>query len=509
MPYLPTQSPNDDVDVPRLALPLRRHALPLLSAALLAGVLTYAATARQARQYETMSSVVSVSGNAEGALEEGLIAAPPLPPGTLQQALRDGEVVGDIARRVLASDLPPAQARALAQDVERQRRGNTFSLVRVTTPEGTRSDLYEVWGRAGDAASAQVLVNASVDALLAWDQERARERVALARASLQKQLAELNRNEPPPSASDLRWDTYQSTQARLYQALNRVSLLENAAVSTLQVVARAPEPSAPVATSPLSRAGLAALLTLFGASAVILLLEAWRRRVYDAHSLRDLGLPLLGQLPRLAAGRGGPGALQDGPLQDSLGFLRVNVLSQLPADGPRRLVFASPQDGAGSGSVVTALAASLAAAGQRVLIVDTQLHSGTGTILAGGMQRLAEGVDRLVLPGTDPLQARTLVGNPSPAYDLTLIAAPPLLRRSDALLWASDAAGIVLVLDPGTSRAGEVERVLQSAELARVRVLGVVLNELRLEDEAQQAAGSPQPLPDRNLLAGEADRTLT
>ncbi|GBF06227.1 ExoP-related protein [Deinococcus aerius] len=509
MPYRPpTQLQNDDVDVPRLALPLRRHALPLLSAALLAGALTYAVTARQARQYETMSSVVSVGGNADGALGEGLVAAPPLPPGTLQQALRDGEVVDDIARRVLASDLPPNRARALAQAVEGQRRSNTFSLVRVTTPEGTRSDLYEVWGQAGDPASARVLVNASVDALLAWDQERARERVVLARASLQKQLAELNRNEPPPTASDLRWDTYQSTQARLYQALTRVSLLENAAVGTLQVVARAPEPAAPVATSPLGRAGLAALLTLFGASAVILLLEAWRRRVYDAHSLRDLGLPLLGQLPR-PAGRGGPGALQDGALQDSLGFLRVNVLSQLSAEGPRRLVFASPQDGAGSGSVVTALATSLAAAGQRVLVVDTQPHPGAGAALEGGVQPLADHVDRLSLPGTDPLQARTLVGSRAPAYDLTLIAAPPLLRRSDALLWAQGAAGIVLVLGPGANRVNEVEQVLQSAELAKVRVLGVVLNELQLEDEAQQAAGSPRPLPDRNLRAGEADRTLT
>lgn len=523
MPYrTPVQPQNDDVDVPRLALPLRRHALPLLSAALLAGGITYAVTARQARQYETMSSVVTVSGETDGVLDEGLIAPPPLPPGTLQQALRDGEVVDDITRRVLTSDLPPARARDLARAVEGQRRNNTFSLVSVTTPEGTRSDLYEVWGRAGDPASARVLVNASVDALLRWDQARARERVALARASLQKQLAELNRNQPPVTASDLRWETFQSNQARLLEAYQRVSLLEQGAVGSLEVVARAPEPYAPVAASPLGRAALAALLALFGASAVILLLEAWRRRVYDAHSLRDLGVPLLGQLPSLGTngtGRGLPDALHAGPLGDSLGFLRVNVLSQLTAGEPRRLVFSSPQDDVGTGSVVTALATSLAAAGQRVLIVDTQASalwpdelqavSPGPTVLAGGAQRVADRIDLLPLHEADPAQARALVEGQAAGYDVTLIATPPLLRRSDALLWAGQAAGIVLVLDPGTSSVNEVERVLQSAELAKVRVLGVVLNELRLEGESRQVAGSPRPAADRSLRTGETDRTLT
>lgn len=526
MPYrTPVQPQNDDVDVPRLALPLRRHALPLLSAALLAGGITYAVTARQTQQYETMSSVVTVIGERDGALNEGLIAPPPLPPGTLQQALRDGEVVDDITRRVLASDLPQTRARDLARAVEGQRRNNTFSLVRITSPEGTRSDLYEVWGRAKDPAAARVLVNASVDALIEWDQKRSRERVALARTSLQNQLAELNRNQPPVTASDLRWETFQSTQAQLLRAFTRISLLEQGAVGTLEVVARAPEPNAPMATSPLGRAALAALLALFGASAAILLLEAWRRRVYDGHSLRDLGLPLLGQLPSLrmnGTGRGLLDALHAGPLGDSLGFLRVNVLSQLTAGEPRQLVFSSPQDGAGTGSVVTALATSLAGAGQRVLIVDAQaaqsgalwpdrlrtLPEGNMT-LPGTVQRVTDGIDLLPLHETDPTQHRALVEGQTAGYDVTLIATPPLLRRSDALLWAGHGAGIILVLDPGTSSMNEVERVLQSAELARVRVLGVVLNELQLEGEPRKTAGSQRSPADRSLRAAEADRTLT
>lgn len=502
---------TDEVDVPRLTQPLRRHALPLLSAALLAGGLTYFLAAQQAPVYQTMSSVVAVNNGDDSLENEGLFAAPPLEPGVLQEALRDERVIEGIAGRVLASGLAPSQAQALAQAVRAQRDNTYFEMVSVT-PQGSRSNLYEVWGSAGTPAAAQVLVNASVDALRAWDQQRAQERIALARTSLQRQLTALNRNEPDLEASDLRWDTFQATQAQLLRQLARAEVLAPAAVATLNVVARAPEPRRASGASPLRRAALAALLTLFAASAAVLLFEAWRRRVYDERGLRDLGLPLLGQLPPLGAG-----ALQGGPLPESVGFLRVNVLSQLPEGAPRRLVFAGVQKAAGSSNAVTALAASLAAAGQRVLIVDGQNQGSQpqGAPLPGAghhsperpsavpTRRVAEGVDLLPLGGTDPAHARATVERLGAGYDLTLIDSPPLLRRSDALLWGAGAAGLVLVLEPGASSTHEVERALQSAGLARVRVLGAVLSEQQPSGGTRQLSGGQRPLVEGGVHPGE------
>lgn len=506
---------TDEVDVPRLTQPLRRHALPLLSAALLAGALTYVLAAQQAPVYQTMSSVVAVDNGDDSLVTEGLFAAPPLEPGVLQEALRDESVIEGIAGRVLASGLAPSQAQALAQAVRAQRDNTVFELVTVT-PQGSRSNLYEVWGSAGTPAAAQVLVNASVDALQAWDQQRAQERIALARTSLARQLTALGRNEPDLEASDLRWDTFQATQARLLGQLARAEVLAPAAIATLNVVARAPEPDQASGASPLRRAALAALLTLFAASAAVLLFEAWRRRVYDERGLRDLGLPLLGQLPPLGAG-----VLQGSALPDSVGFLRVNVLSQLPEGGPRRLVVAGVQDPAGSGNVVTALAASLARAGQRVLIVDSQAPrtqgqggpqeaplpgAGAGSFEQAGSvptRRVAEGVDLLPLGGGDPTHARATVERLSAGYDLTLIDTPPLLRRSDALLWGAGAAGLVLVLEAGASSAHEVERALQSAGLARVRVLGAVLSERPSSRGPRRLTGSQRPLAESGVKPGE------
>jgi len=504
MPQTPLPRPDvrtDEIDVPRLTQPLRRHALPLVSAALLAGALTYVLAAQQAPLYSTMSSVVAVNSSEDSLFGEGLFAAPPLEPGVLQEALRDGSVINGISRRVLASDLPPSQAQALARAVQNQRNNTFFELVTVT-PQSDRSGLYEVWGSARTPASAQVLVNASVDALRAWDQERAQQRIALARTSLQRQLTALDRNEPDLYASDLQWDTFQSTQARLLGQLARAEVLAPAAVATLDVVARAPVPQQSTGATPLRRAALAALLALFAASAAVLLFEAWRRRVYDERGLRDLGLPLLGHLPRVGAA-GAPHPLHGGSLPDSVGFLRVNVLSQLAANAPRRLVFAGIQDPAGSGSVVTALAASLAAAGQRVLIVDSQTvqaHEPAGPLT----RHVAEGIDLLALGGSDPAHTRSTVEERAAEYDLTLIDAPPLLRRSDALLWGAGAAGLVLVLEPGASSVHEVERALQSAGLARVPVLGAVLSELRLPGGPRRVAGGQRSLAETSVTTGEA-----
>jgi hypothetical protein len=550
MPQTPPHTPlppTDATDLPRLVQPLRRHATALLSAALLAGGLTYLLAAQQAPSYRTMSSVVAAGGEEDSLLDGSRVSAPPLAADVLQQALRDDEVIEDIAARVLAADLPPAQAQALARTVRGQRNTTAFTLVEIETPGGTRSNLYEVWGNAGTPAAARVLVNSTVDALRAWDRERAQQRIALARSSLQQQLAALNRNEPDLYASDVRWETFQTIQAQLLRSLSRLDVLAPAAVGTLDVVARATEPRQATGSGPLRRAGLAALLTLFAASGAVLLFEAWRRRVYDARGLRDLGVPLLGHLTR----PGVPGAALSGTalagtalsagalpaaLPDSVGFLRVNVLPLLTGDAPRRLVFAGMQDSAGSGGVVEALAASLAAEGRRVLIVDTQAQrlaqapglqglpqgdaetrshadirradaSGAypGPVLTAELptRRVTDHVDLLPLGGLGAAQGRATVDALTPHYDVTLIDTPPLLRRPDALLWGAAAAGVVLVMEPGASSASEVEQALQSAGLARVRVLGAVLSELRLPAGPRRAAAD-QRLGERGVSTGEA-----
>lgn len=512
---------TDDLDVPRLMTPLRRHLLPILSAALLAGGLTYTLSSRKPPVYTTMSSVALASSQLNGAGDASLVAGQFLPLGALQQTLRDAPVAENVAQRILSSELPATQAQPLAQAV----RTATAPLVKLVSLQGQQTGVYEVWGSGATPAAAQVLVNASVDALLDWDRQRTRERIAQTRTSLQQQLITLNRLKPAPEASDIRYETYRDAQVQLLRTLARFSALEQAPVSTLNVVSRAPLPSAAERSSPVGRAVLAALLALFGASAAALLFEAWRRRVYDAHHLRDLGLPVLGHLPRLGA----PGAagtsrsplsvVQARPLQDSLGFVRLNVLSQLTAHEPRRLVFCSVREGAGTSSVVAALAASLASGGRRVLIVD--LHpvgagqqslwsdvSRSGMTLSpageGAPRRVADDIGLLCLPDVDPKRANPDLGGLAAGYDVTLVDAPPILQSSEALMWGSRAAGIVLIIEPGTNSVHEVERAQQSADLARVRILGAVLNEMRLPNETRTPAGAYQATTPRHLSPEKA-----
>jgi len=391
--------------------------------------------------------------------------------------------------------------------------------------------------------AARVLTNAAVDSLLSWDVERARAGVRQARQTYEKQLASLNNRIRVTAQNSVDRETLLSGRARIVELLSTVTVLEQAATGTLTLISKAVTPVTPTAPKPLRNGALVALLALFLSSGAALIRETLGRKISSEEDVAPLGLPVLGNLPKLSAKQlaaGIPQAVRSGALYESVGFLRVNLMSSTRlgssglsgpsslegAQAQRRYVISSARPGEGKSSVTASLAIGLAGSGQRVLIVDADLHrpsqmriwgQGAGVKrqyrplvgatsnatpaldLPGALERpeaahavvVAERID--LLPAGSPLhntahilthpQLEYLMDRWSSDYDVVLIDSPPILALSDTFSLAALSSGILMVVEAGQTQLSALERTLSAAQVAGAQVLGLVLNKVSRRSE--------------------------
>ncbi|HEY7281225.1 MAG TPA: polysaccharide biosynthesis tyrosine autokinase [Actinomycetota bacterium] len=229
---------------------------------------------------------------------------------------------------------------------------------------------------------------------------------------------------------------------------------------------------------------------------------------------RQAGAPLLGVIPHVSTRASGTKGKRDvlylvsvadprAPATESYRTLRTN-LQFFSVGGPiRRLLIASPVKSEGKSTTAANLATVMALAGQRVLLVGSDLRRpsihkffglsnriGLSTVLSG-QATLLEAIQD---PGVKGL--RVLAGGPIPpnpaellgsvamkqfleqaadAADWVILDGPPVLGLADASVLATLSDAVLLVVNEATNR-----RVLAHArdQLAKVRsrVVGAVLN---------------------------------
>lgn len=187
-------------------------------------------------------------------------------------------------------------------------------------------------------------------------------------------------------------------------------------------------------------------------------------------------------------------------LRTNLGFLGLA--------GERRpsVVFTSSVAAEGKTETATRLARSLAAAGERVLLVDADLRrpkvaDRLGLEGSAGLSHVLSGqasawdlVQPGGAPGLDVLAAGTVPPNPAELlgseamerfvraaedrYDHVLLDAPPLLPVTDAAVLAHQTGGAVVVARSGVVSRHEIAAALASLDAAGGDVLGIVLNDV-------------------------------
>lgn len=526
----------DQIDLRQVFGTLRRSApLLLLAPALVAGG-TYALAKRQPPVYESSASVIAVDNDAQNSLiNNTLVTAPPLPQGAVEQVMRSRSLLGDVVGRLEKTELSPALVRTIGRDLANELAERDFTRFKVKARlDPQQRGVYELRAQAETPEAARLLADAGVRSLIAWDNSRAKQGVIRSRQSLQEQLRSLTVRIAATPPGDLERQSLIAARGQLLQNLSQVAVLETAASGTLVLVSEPVAPLTPVSPRPLRNAALAGLLALFLSVAGALLSDSLRRRVEGADDLLPLGLPLLGQLPLLRRRSLAGGFIQasrSGPLYESVGFLRINVLSLLPGEGQRRLVISSTCPGEGKSSVTAALAESLGASGLRVLVIDADLRRPTQLKVwsperlathplpgtqpglppattvpdmflhpeAAYVTRVSQNVD--LLPAGAPHRAgsvtgllsqpafRTHLDRWSQGYDCVLIDTPPMLSLPDTLAVAPATDGVLLVVEGGKTRLADVERTLQNARVAKVKVLGLVLNKVARTSGASYSYG--------------------
>ncbi len=247
--------------------------------------------------------------------------------------------------------------------------------------------------------------------------------------------------------------------------------------------------------------------------------------IEDPADIEALGLPVYAAiplsvsntLPKLRKGKHGTRVVADGrqhllavsapadPTVEALRSLRTSLHFAMLEAKNNILTISGPRPGVGKTFVSTNLAAVIAQAGQRVLVIDADMRKGTLHKILGvshqkGLSDLLGGklsVDDVIHPvsgldnmhymvrGDIPPNPAELLMHPrfaqllqdmSGKYDLVIVDTPPILAVTDPALVATHAGSSLLVTRFGVNQAKEIELTLQRFEQNGVQIKGAIFN---------------------------------
>ncbi|HEY4216049.1 MAG TPA: polysaccharide biosynthesis tyrosine autokinase [Gemmatimonadaceae bacterium] len=207
------------------------------------------------------------------------------------------------------------------------------------------------------------------------------------------------------------------------------------------------------------------------------------------------------------------------PVSEAFRSLRTSITFIRPDHPVKTLVLTSPLPGDGKSTIAANLAISLAQQGLRILLVDADLRRGVlntafdverepglsnvllDTVALESAVRQVDAVEngRLeVLPtGTLPPNPAELLGSARMVallqrmherYDIVVLDAPPLNLVTDAALLGACTDGVLLVARAATTTLDALRYSVELLQNARVRPLGVVLNDIDFDRDARYRA---------------------
>jgi tyrosine-protein kinase Etk/Wzc len=185
--------------------------------------------------------------------------------------------------------------------------------------------------------------------------------------------------------------------------------------------------------------------------------------------------------------------------------LRTALLFRMPNAANNVVMVTGPRPDIGKSFLSVNLAALLASAGKRVLLIDADLRRGDlhayfGKFRDPGLQDVINGtaiqtaVRRKVLPNLDVLMRGAPSSNPSEllmsdrlgkiiddlshAYDLVIVDTPPILAATDSSVIGKHAGTTLLVLRHGRHSETELRESMRLLGSAGVEVNGIVLTDV-------------------------------
>jgi capsular exopolysaccharide synthesis family protein len=298
---------------------------------------------------------------------------------------------------------------------------------------------------------------------------------------------------------------YTNLQARYEEA----RLTEVSSIPDVRILDAAVTPEQPLksVTRLMLLGGLVGGLGL--AVVLALALDRFDRRIrYPEQVTRDMGLAILGVVPRVKGGKG-MGGEDAAQVLEALRTVRLNLVHAYGSAGPLVVTITSPGAGDGKSFIASNLANAFADMGHRTLLIDGDTRRGMlhrvlnlqrkpGLLdhLSGRATR-DEIVQRAPTSSVDFIGSGTrksggpellasstmsqLLTSLRSGYSVIILDSPPLGAGVDALMLGTLAGSIMLVL-----RTGVTDRELAQVKLDHlyrlpIRLLGAVLNDVRAD----------------------------
>lgn len=291
-------------------------------------------------------------------------------------------------------------------------------------------------------------------------------------------------------------------------------LAEASAIPDVRILDSAEAPSRPSGNSGSSLVLIGLLMGLGLGLGITFLADRFDPRFrYPDQVSSGLGLPILGTIPEIKRAKGRIASPDEAAqVVEAFRSIRMSLAHSFDSSGPIALTISSPAPGDGKSLIASNLALSFAEAGYRTILVDGDIRRG-GLHHTFGLERRPGLVDHLagevsfgaiLRPATHPLltlipcgsrrhlgpellgsvRMREVMDQLRRDYQVIIMDSPPLGAGIDPFVLATVAGHLAIVL-----RAGETDRQLTEAKLQivdrlPVRMLGAILNDVRLKEGA-------------------------
>ena len=388
---------------------------------------------------------------------------------------------------IAVRDTDPERARALADAIVQQ-------LILVTP-----SEIAEDQARQDFVRSQLRQLEANIQATEA---EIVAEQARLDAANSARTIQQYQSN---IAALQAKLSSYQATYGSLLGSVegrtNYISVFEPAAT-----------PSQPISPNVMMTVLTAAAVGMALAVAGALLIEFLDDTVKVPEDIaRATNLPTLGGIGRMQNGTAGNHLITiQRPLSvisEAYRAVRTNVRVSSVDKPLRTLVITSPQPAEGKTTLVANLGVVMAQAGNRVVVVDTDLRHAMlhrkfdlpnregltdalmadEVVLDGLLQQTEVENLRVLTSGPLPPNASELLGSRKMRQliarlkdeaDIILFDSPPALLVTDAAVLAMEADGVLVLAESGRTRRASLRQAIERLEPLGINIVGVVLNSI-------------------------------
>ena len=472
-----------------LAILARRNAVIVVTT-LVTVVVGLTVTALLPSTYEASATlrIATVDESADQATYDSVMYATRLA-NTYSKLAASGSVLDELASRVGLAERPK---------------------VKVDVPANT--ELMQLTVEHRDPFVAADAANALADILSSRARQYSADSARSAREALAERLgqaaAELEQARSATSAdgtvSGRALDLQRERYARLQDQYDRLRSVETSRANAVALIEPASPPREASRPRKTLNVAVALALGLVGGTGLAFLFENLDTKLYTTRRIGEVAaLPILGAIPTGSKQASNGVFRPDSPGREALRHLRTHLVA-LEGARSRTLLVTSAEPVEGKSTVVANLAASLAEAGRRVVVVDADLRRPTlHTLLAVPNQRglstilMQEATWDEVVRDTRLANVWAITsGQPTPStaellrsprlveliehlarwFDAVLLDAPSLLGVADAGELARSVDGVLLVVGRGRAREEAVQAATAELAAVRARTLGVVVN---------------------------------